>query len=116
MAREVYQSGRTPPMPAGQMALTPSGLGRFAAADLDAADLDEFVTIEIDAEEDQLVLRAPRRGETPRKLNRADKADSRATLAIGGALLAMGLAPADLAGRHDVVIDDGQLIVSFAKS
>jgi hypothetical protein len=99
-------------MPAGQMALTPSGLGRFHAEDLSAAGLDELVTID-DAVQ-LMRLRIPRQGETPRKFNRPTKGGP-ATIAMGGALLAMGLAPKDVSGRHDVAIDDGQLIVTFAR-
>lgn len=99
-------------MPAGQMALTPSGLARFTSADLAAAGLREAATIEIDTDERTIWLRAPRRGETPRRIT-PPKGGACASIALGGALLAIGVNPADVSSRHAVAIDDGQLIVRF---
>lgn len=116
MAYEVFKStGNGVPLARGVATIARNGRGRYSAADLRDVGIHKFATILIDKKRRRIGVRAPKDVESPRLVKHyGGKASP--DIWIGSALLAMGVKPSDVAGTHEVVIEDGVITIDLSES
>ncbi len=102
----------------GQCTIDKSGSLLVLLEDLPLVDIDTRAVVLADADNQRLAIRAPREGENalavqvrPVYARRNKRESGRRRITIGHALRAMGLTPAQVAGRYELSTHDDLLIV-----
>lgn len=116
MAYEVFKStGNGVPLARGMATIARNGRGRYSAADLRAVGIHQHATILIDRKRKRIGVRAPKECESARTVKHYDRKLS-PDIWIGGALLAIGVKPGDVAGTHEVIIEDGVITIDLSEA
>jgi len=116
VAYQVFQPcGGRCGIPRGRLSLSARGMARLAAADLAAVGVADSATLLIDRERRSLAVRAPLEGEAGQLVGKEKSGPSR-TVWLRGAMLAVGLKPADFHGWHECRVSEDRLEIRFEDS
>ena len=116
MAYQVFQAcGGRCGIPRGRLSLSARGMARLSAADLAAVGVTDSATLLIDREARSLAIRAPIEGEAGQLVGNEENGPSR-TVWLRGAMLAVGLKPADFHGWHECCVNEDRLEIRFEDS
>ena len=116
MAFQVFQPcGGRCGIPRGRLSLSARGMARLNAADLAAVGVADSATLLIDRERRSLAVRAPLEGEAGQLVGAENGGPSR-TVWLRGAMLAVGLKPADFHGWRECRVSEDRLEIHFEGS
>jgi len=119
---EVRRSGRAmPPLQEGQVSVGKSGLARFRTADLRLVGIEGEVALLCDISTQRIGLRKPRFPEDIGSVvcvgevkSEGKPVPDKRMISLGPAIRQLGLLPAAVRGRAELMTKDGLLIISLA--